>query len=417
MAQRSGPLPTGTNPPGRTRGLWWLVAGVLAVHLWLLGMWLQNRDMVLVRSTGSQNTPARPLTVASTPAQALPVNTPPAPSAQPAATTRIDTAASHPPQRRAGGHPPSEAPTQPLPSRSSEIKNKAEDHLPLARKQIIAIQSDESSSEAIPPEPSDHTAKPTTETTALQATPAAQHTQPQAENEASTGTHNVLQRRAPALWTGSLRVPPSAELRYTVKASRKGLSMGAESTLSWTNEGNSYRAKLEVKSLLAGSRTQTSVGRIDRALGLQPERFGDRNKQEQATHFDRTQPVPTIRFSNNAADEPLYPQTQDRLSVLFQLAAMAEGEPKRFQQGHSISVHTANSRNADIWRFVVGTTETLELPLGTLTAMHLVRAPQQAYDNQVEVWLAPSMGHLPVRMLWTQANGDVVDQRLAGHIP
>ena len=39
------------------------------------------------------------------------------------------------------------------------------------------------------------------------------------------------------------------------------------------------------------------------------------------------------------------------------------------------------------------------------------------YDNRVEVWLAPALGHLPVRILWTQANGDVVDQRLASHTP
>ena len=29
----------------------------------------------------------------------------------------------------------------------------------------------------------------------------------------------------------------------------------------------------------------------------------------------------------------------------------------------------------------------------------------------------PALGHLPVRILWTQANGDVVDQRLASHTP
>jgi len=31
----------------------------------------------------------------------------------------------------------------------------------------------------------------------------------------------------------------------------------------------------------------------------------------------------------------------------------------------------------------------------------------------VEVWLAPSMKHLPVRLRISQANGDVADQRLA----
>jgi hypothetical protein len=35
----------------------------------------------------------------------------------------------------------------------------------------------------------------------------------------------------------------------------------------------------------------------------------------------------------------------------------------------------------------------------------------------VELWLAPALGYLPARILWTQANGDVVDQQLAHHSP
>ena len=48
-----------------------------------------------------------------------------------------------------------------------------------------------------------------------------------------------------------------------------------------------------------------------------------------------------------------------------------------------------------------------------LEAMGLVRRlPRKEFDTTVDVWLAPSQGHLPVRMRITQANGDVADQRL-----
>lgn len=96
---------------------------------------------------------------------------------------------------------------------------------------------------------------------------------------------------------------------------------------------------------------------------------------------------------------------------------MLAGEPKRFGAGSTVAVHTAGPRDADMWQFRVGKAEALALPGGTLTAIHLVRTPMHAYDNQVEVWLAPSLGHMPVRVLWTQANGDTVDQRLSGHQP
>ena len=415
----TAPAPAHASPSGRQRGLWWLVAGVVAVHLGLLGMWLQGGDMGLVRSKTTQTKAEQPQTVTGTPAQTLQLATPHTPATQPAATPRGNAASSQAPQARAERRAQAQPPTsQPL-AGGGELKNKQKDPSALVNKDVNAIHSEAQPRELTSPAPPENAAKPAVEATALQAAsaPAPQETRPDAGTETGTAATKAPPRPAPALWTGALRVPASAELRYDVKASRKGLSMGAQSTLSWVNDGSSYRAKLEVKAFLAGSRTQTSVGRIDPALGLQPERFGDRNKQEQATHFDRTQAVPAIRFSNNAADEPLYPQTQDRLSVLLQLAAMAAGDAKRFQQGRTISIHTANSRDADIWRFVVGPTETLELPVGSLAAVHLVRAPQQAFDNKVEVWLAPSMGHLPVRILWTQANGDVVDQRLASHSP
>ena len=61
----------------------------------------------------------------------------------------------------------------------------------------------------------------------------------------------------------------------------------------------------------------------------------------------------------------------------------------------------------------MGPVETLDLPSGPLQARRLARTPRKPHDSTVEVWLAPSLGHLPVRLRVAQANGDVADQRLA----
>ena len=216
---------------------------------------------------------------------------------------------------------------------------------------------------------------------------------------------------------GTLKWPAPVELRYGVHATRKGLGLSADSVLRWQPSDTGYQARLEVKALLFGQRSQTSVGTLDPAHGLQPTRYGDKNRSEQATHFDRTRTPPTLRFSANTPDLPLQPHTQDRLSVLWQLAAMFAGEPGRFGKGDTVALHTAGPRDAYVWQFRVGATAPLALPGGTLDAVHLVRAPLHAYDNRVELWLAPSLGYVPVRILWTQANGDVVDQQLASYHP
>ena len=243
-----------------------------------------------------------------------------------------------------------------------------------------------------------------------QATPAA----PTADSASTTPPHVPTPTVAKRL-----AVPGSTQLEFSVLASRKGLSLPAQSTLVWQTDGSGYRASLVIRAALGmgRDRSQTSVGTIDPVLGLQPQRFGDKNKTEVATHFDRSRTPPAIRFSSNTPEAELLPGSQDRLSVLLQLAAMLAGEPSRYVPGSAVLIHTAGSRDAGLWHFRVGNVEPLELPAGKLSALHLVREPMHTYDNRVEVWLAPALGHLPVRILWTQANGDVVDQRLASHTP
>lgn len=221
----------------------------------------------------------------------------------------------------------------------------------------------------------------------------------------------------PTTSPGHLKWPPATELRYDVRATRKGLSLSATGLLRWLPTHTGYQARMEVKALLFGQRSQTSVGKLDPDHGLLPTRYGDKTRTEQATHFDRTLTPPMLRFSSNTPDEPLQAHTQDRLSVLLQLAAMWAGDPRRFGPGDTVTLHTAGPRDADLWTFEVGAVAPLSVPLGTLDAIHLVRAPTRPYDNRVELWLAPTLGYVPARILWTQANGDVLDQQLAQHSP
>ena len=59
--------------------------------------------------------------------------------------------------------------------------------------------------------------------------------------------------------------------------------------------------------------------------------------------------------------------------------------------------------------FTVGEAETLALPGGKLALIKLTRNPRQAYDQQMDIWLAPTLGYLPARIRITEASGDFVD--------
>ena len=328
-------------------------------------------------TTAPAETATPPQQVAATPGKAVGSATQTAPATLPARASASPST----PVQKSPGTPPSE-PTNPAPTPSEPAQAPASAPAPTPAPAPVPTQ----------------------------ATPAA----PTADSASTTPPHVPTPTVAK-----QLVVPGSTQLEFSVLASRKGLSLPAQSTLVWQTDGSGYRASLVIRAALGmgRDRSQTSVGTIDPVLGLQPQRFGDKNKTELATHFDRSRTPPAIRFSSNTPEAELLPGSQDRLSVLLQLAAMLAGEPSRYVPGSAVLIHTAGSRDAGLWHFRVGNVEPLELPAGKLSALHLVREPMHTYDNRVEVWLAPALGHLPVRILWTQANGDVVDQRLASHTP
>lgn len=208
---------------------------------------------------------------------------------------------------------------------------------------------------------------------------------------------------------GPAQVIDSTVLPYLVQGQIRGIPYRASARLDWQRDGDRYEAKLEVRAILMGSRTQTSVGRIT-PKGLQPERFSDRSRNEKAAHFDTD--GQRIRFSNNAPDAPLEAGAQDRLSVFLQLGSLFSARPQAFLQGQEVQLQVAGTGSAETWRFSVGPEETLDLPAGSVQARRLSRAPAGAYSTTVEVWLAPGLSYLPVRIRLTQASGDLVDQQL-----
>jgi len=197
---------------------------------------------------------------------------------------------------------------------------------------------------------------------------------------------------------------------YDAEGFAKGFTWHAKSELRWQQDGQNYELWMEVSAFLIGSRTQTSTGRVG-PQGLQPLRFGDKpRRSEQAAHFDYDQG--RIVFSSNAPEVALAPGAQDRLSVFLQLGALMAGDPARYPEGAAITVQTVGTRDAEDWLFTVAKHEELALPMGPLATVRLDRAPRKDYDTRVEVWYAPSLGFLPVRIRITQQNGDYVDQKL-----
>ena len=226
------------------------------------------------------------------------------------------------------------------------------------------------------------------------AAPAALDT-----THASTGTASPL---PPA------QLPPSARLRYDVAGQAKGFSYSASGQLDWNQDGSTYEARMEVSAFLVGSIVQTSTGRVS-ATGLAPDRFIDKRRKEKTTEFDRA--AKRIRYNSNARVDPLLAGTQDRISISLQLAGLLNANPQ-YVEGQVLSLPVSGSSSTEPWLFAIGPETTLDLPAGPLLTRLLTRQPRREGDTKVQIWLAPTLENLPVRIRLSESNGDFIDQRL-----
>lgn len=208
----------------------------------------------------------------------------------------------------------------------------------------------------------------------------------------------------------AFKAPDSAKLKYQVNGQAKGLNYWASAELNWQQDGKDYEARLEVSAFLLGSRVQVSKGTLG-AEGIMPTRFSDKTRSELAAHFQRDKGI--ISFSANSPDAPLLKGAQDRLSVVLQLSSLLAADPTRFPLGTMLSFQTVSQREAEVWQFLVEKEELLQLPYGEINAIKLNRKPRREFDQQIELWFAPTLGYLPVRLRITNANGDFVDQLLS----
>ncbi|MBK6323900.1 MAG: DUF3108 domain-containing protein [Burkholderiales bacterium] len=203
-------------------------------------------------------------------------------------------------------------------------------------------------------------------------------------------------------------IPPSARLKYAITGEVKGFPYYVNAELVWKQDGQRYDARMEISHFLLGSRVQTSTGALT-AQGLEPTRFGDKVKSEVAAHFEREKGK--ITFSANTPDVPLLAGAQDQLSIFMQVASMLAGEPNGYPNGSTLAFQAVGPRSADSWVFTVGAMEQLNMPGGEISALRLWRDPAGEFDPKTEIWMAPELGYLPVRIRLTQRNGDFVDQQ------
>jgi hypothetical protein len=134
-------------------------------------------------------------------------------------------------------------------------------------------------------------------------------------------------------------------------------------------------------------------------------------KSETATHFHRERNI--ISFSSSTKSYPRNGGEQDRASVVWQLAGIGRGDASKFSAGTQIDVTVAGTRDADTWSMVVVGQEEIHVAGENIQAWHVTRVPRAgSYDQKLDIWFAPQQNWYPVRLRYTETNGDFLDMSL-----
>jgi hypothetical protein len=207
--------------------------------------------------------------------------------------------------------------------------------------------------------------------------------------------------------------PPSAELQYDVQSLQKGQTYYGSGKIDWQASGNSYRIDGEAGVLFFTVLSFRSEGTIDE-FGVSPIIYSEKRirRSETATHFHRERN--TISFSASTLSYPRKGGEQDRASIVWQLAGIGRGDSEKFTPGTELDVMVAGVRDAETWRLRVIGQEEIEVGTGKFLAWHVLRVPRPgSYDQKLDIWLAPQQEWYPVRLRFTETNGDYLDMSLS----
>jgi hypothetical protein len=217
-----------------------------------------------------------------------------------------------------------------------------------------------------------------------------------------TSGHAPAAQAAPGV---KFSVPPSGDLQYDTFYNGVRNQPG---TIHWSSDGKTYDMVVSVPVPFIGTFSYSSHGHVD-AFGLAPDQYIEKrgHRAEDVSIFNRT--TKQIAFTKTPASLPLTDGAQDRFSMVMQLASLVRGDPDAYKPGVTRQFFVVDNDSGEIWSIETIGDETLRTQQGYVAARHFMRLPRHAGDlRRIDVWLAPSLGWLPARILQTEPNGTEV---------
>jgi hypothetical protein len=207
--------------------------------------------------------------------------------------------------------------------------------------------------------------------------------------------------------------PPSTRLSYTLKGDYRGELQGS-AQVEWINAGPRYQVHIDVMvgpsfaPLLR--RSMLSDGLVT-PQGLEPQRYDESTRFGFNTRHNQMQFSAEAITLSTGKEVPAPAGVQDTASQFVQLTYRFTRDPALLRAGQSIPIPLALPRRLYLWVYEVIAEEKLHTPFGEVSTYHLKprRADKPQDTLEAEIWFAPKLQYLPVRILIRQADGAYVD--------
>lgn len=199
----------------------------------------------------------------------------------------------------------------------------------------------------------------------------------------------------------------SVRLDYAATANRGLLSLAGDGVVIYRRNGDAYAMTSTLRAAGIFEADQGSVGAVG-SDGLAPTKFTQQGGRRPPISVDFDWPGRQVAFSQTGTQAPIQPQMQDRLSLLFQLAWRQRSAP----DAATIEIPVASQRSTATYVFADRQDAALVLPAGRFDTVRFARHRKGAGDL-LEVWLAPALCGLPVRLRFTDDKGTVISSNCA----
>ena len=199
--------------------------------------------------------------------------------------------------------------------------------------------------------------------------------------------------------------PSDTRLTYKLGGNYRGELHGSARVL-WQREGTRYHTAVEMSAGLLASLSFTSQGDITEG-GLRPEVYEEHVRgRRRGVRLGED-----VRLNNG--DRIARPEAvQDTASQFVELGHRFSTGQVKLVPGAQVNFSMARPGGIDEWTYDVIGEETLHLPrLGPVPTLHLKPRPLSKPRGPIsaEIWYAPSLQYLPVRIRITQGNDNYID--------